>query len=372
MSVIFVLSHNPDPRMNKRINLLKSIYKTTLVFWNRKTVEIWNSVHTDIETKEISISAAYANPLKRIISTCMFAIEAIRYLIKSNSKFIYTENIDMLVICSFYSFFKKNKPRIIYEIADLHTMIIDEPKSLFKRILRTVLITIEKRLCCRYVDLLVLTSDKYYDIYFKEFFSKERILIIPNMPNLYAFSSYLRKVNGKFTVGFIGAVRYKTQMKILLKAAENCGINVLFAGAGLDDEIKNLCIEKQNVEYYGKYDFDSDIASLYGKCDCIYSVYDADLKNVRVALPNKLYEAIYCELPIIVAKGTYLAELVESMGIGVAVSHTDSIELEQVLTKLALDKSYYNSLVDACNKQKFNINIEPYNIQLKTAIEDLS
>lgn len=72
------------------------------------------------------------------------------------------------------------------------------------------------------------------------------------------------------------------------------------------------------------------------------------MNNVKVALPNKLYESILCELPIIVAKGTYLSELVEKMGVGVSVSHKDKNELKNVLTKLANDKSYYQSMVESC------------------------
>jgi len=123
------------------------------------------------------------------------------------------------------------------------------------------------------------------------------------------------------------------------------------------------------IEYYGKYDYDLEIAKLYGKIDCVFSVYDADMNNVKVALPNKLYEAIYCEIPIIVAKGTYLAELVEEMGVGIAVSHTDVAGLEKALKKLATDIEYYNSLVKACKEHKSEIDMSIYNEQLLNRIE---
>jgi succinoglycan biosynthesis protein ExoL len=367
MLITFVLSHIPDPRMNKRITLLKDKYQTSLVFWNRKTVDIWKQIHTDIERKEISIKANYTSPLKRIVPTCAFAIAAIKHLYKMNPKCLYTENVDMLVICSIYSFLKRGKPAIIYEIADLNKLIIDQPRSLVVNLLQKVIIYTEMRLC-RGVSLLVLTSERFYEIYYKNFFPKNKTLILPNMPNLQAFFSYKPKVSGKFTIGFIGVIRYKEQMKMLIKAAKKCQVNLLFAGTGLDDEIENLCKDIPNIKYYGKYDFDTEIASLYGKCDCIYSVYDADLNNVKVALPNKLYEAIFCELPIIVAKGTYLAALVKEMGVGIAVSHTDVNELIFVLEKLVKDKEYYNSFTSACRLHKQKINLEFYNTQLKNYI----
>lgn len=363
MSIVFVLSHTPDPRMNKRLNLFKGRFKTALVFWNRETVNIWRLVHTDIEYNEIRIKAAFTNPLKRIIPTCKFGIEAIKFLVKVNPKYIYTGNVDMLIICSIYSLFKKEKPKIIYEIADLNKLIIDEPNNIVKRLLKGILTYTEKRLC-RYITLLVLTSEKFYDVYFKNFFPINKVLIMPNMPILYPFSSYRPKSSGMFTVGFIGAVRYKEQMKLLIRVAEKSKIKVLFAGAGLEDDIERLCTGIQNIEFYGKYDYNTEIASLYGKCDCIYSVYDADLNNVKVALPNKLYEAIYCCLPIIVAKGTYLAELVDDMGVGVAVSHTDEKDLLTTLRKLSQDKEYYQSFVSNCKKHKEEINACSYDEKL--------
>lgn len=368
LNIVFVLSHTPDPRMNKRINLLKGIYNVSLVFWNRDSKDFWKTSRMDIESKEIKIKTIFTNPFKRFISTCRFTVKAIGYLRKKNPELIYTGNIDMLAVCCIYSFFKREKPKIIYEIADLHRFIIDDPKSAAKKMIRKLIILTEKILC-RYVNVLVLTSEKFYDTYFKNMYPKDKMIFMPNMPELHPFASYRPKTDGAFTVGFIGAVRYKEQMKMLIESAKKCGIKVLFAGAGIDDEIAKICAEDENIEYYGSYDYDSEIAGLYGRVDCVFSVYNADMNNVKVALPNKLYEAIYCEIPIIVAKGTYLAELVEKMGVGVAVSHNDAAELEEVLIKLSTDKGFYNSLAEVCQRHKDYIDLSIYNKQLLNRIE---
>ena len=86
--------------------------------------------------------------------------------------------------------------------------------------------------------------------------------------------------------------------------------------------------------------------------DCVYAVYNADVKNVRIALPNKLYEAIFCDLPIIVAKNTYLSDLVNEWNVGVAVDHKNPEELRLALSKLMKDQQYYNELRDECKKKR--------------------
>ena len=107
-----------------------------------------------------------------------------------------------------------------------------------------------------------------------------------------------------------------------------------------------------------RYDYEKEIALLYGKVDCVYSVYDADNPNVKIALPNKLYESIICELPIIVAKDTYLSELVQKWNVGVSVSHTDTIELIEVLKKYKNDKKYYGKYVEGCQNIKKYMDME--------------
>ena len=194
---------------------------------------------------------------------------------------------------------------------------------------------------------------------------------MPNTPDKEVFANYKKKSTGLFTVGFIGGIRYLEQMKLLVDACSIVGCNVLFAGAGgtTDDYLKitDYCKGKQNVEFYGKYNYSEEIAKLYGMVDCVYAVYDADNPNVRIALPNKLYESIICELPIIVAKNTYLEELVKYYNVGYSVSHHDVNDLVNVLKELATGKCHVSPL--SFEMAKEDIDINKYNKELKQIIE---
>lgn len=368
MKLTFLFSHSPDPRINKRISLLKLKYDTSIVYWNRSKSLKLNNVHDDIECIEISEHSESINPVKRIIPTIKFAISAIKHINKLKPDILYVGNIDMLLIAHLATIGRKDKVKFIYEIADLHRLIIDEPRNLIEGILKKIIVYLEK-IFCKKIDLLVITSEKFYDVYFNKLISREKVVVVPNTPNKDVFKLYKHKNNGKFTVGFIGVVRYKEQMKMLLRAAEKSNINVLFAGSEINDEIKSMCKNKNNVEYYGKYDYDKDIAQLYGKVDCIYSVYNADLNNVKIALPNKLYESILCQTPIIVSKDTYLSELVERMGVGVSVSHNSVDDLVSCLNKMSQDREFYNNMVINCSRNKGFIDTEYYNNTLKEKIE---
>ena len=370
IDIAFLLSHIPDPRLNKRIAYLKKSGNVSVVCWNRMNSEIWSAKDLDVNKIEIKIKAEYGQPLSRLYQTLKFVIAAKKELKTLKPRILYVCNFDMLILAFLYNLGRNNMTAIFYEVADLNSLIIDKHKGI-KRVIQWLVIFLERKIC-RKIDLLVITSEKFFDVYYKDFIEKSRVMFFPNMPELKPFACYKRKKEGVFTVGFIGFIRYKNQLKMLVDAAQNCNVKVFFAGTGLTSEIEDYCSGKKDVNYYGQYNYDNEIANLYGLVDCVYSVYDADLGNVKVALPNKLYEAIYCGLPIIVAKGTYLAELVENMGVGVAVSHKDQKELISALNKLSNDKDYYQTIVKNCEVQKNKINADYYREELLRIIMSLN
>ena len=249
---------------------------------------------------------------------------------------------------------------------------ITKPKKAIERIITTMLLQREKK-AFKNVDFLVVTSPKFYDIHYNALISKDKMLFIPNAPDVEVFKDY-RKHEGEFTVGFIGGIRYLQQMKMLVDAAGIVGCKVLFAGAGGTstdyEEIQAYCKGKDFVQFTGRYDYNTQIAGLYGMVDCVFAVYDADNPNVRIALPNKLYEAVYCELPIIVAANTYVAEIVEDWGVGVAAVHDSQESVDNAIQYL-MDPDNYLKCVVNCRKHKNEIDLKTYNGILKKRIATL-
>lgn len=353
MNVCFLLTHVPNPRMNKRIEVFKKTANTKVICTRRASQNIWEPSQ-DVEHIIFDIDLPSAKHIiKRCIVSQDFQKKALEKLEEIKPNIIYAEGLDTLIIAGKYK--KKNTVKIFFEVADLRENYIVRPKKLTGKIITDMLMRKERK-AFKNVDYLVVTSPKFYDIHYKELIPEERVLFIPNAPDAEVFKNYKKKEGGTFTIGFIGGIRYLKQMKMLVDAADEVGFNVLFAGAGGTsteyDEIKKYCEGKKNITFTGRYNYDMEIAGLYGKVDCVFSVYDADNPNVRIALPNKLYESIICELPIIVAKGTYVAEIVEQYGVGVSVSHENKEELEQVVRRMKDDLEYYLMFAQKCREYK--------------------
>ncbi len=353
MKVCFILTHVPNPRINKRIEVFKSVADTKVICTRRASQNIWEPTQ-EVEHIIFDIDLPSAKHIaKRYIVSQGFHKKALASLYEFKPNVLYVEGMDSLLIACQYK--KKNDVRIIYEVADLRENYLVKPKNYVERAITKALLHREEK-AFNNVDFLVVTSPKFYDMHYSTLIPKERMLFIPNMPDDEVFKEYKKKQGGRFTVGFIGGIRYLKQMKMLVDASIEVGFDVLFAGAGGTkaeyDEIRKYCEGKENIFFTGRYNYDTEIAELYGRVDCIFSVYDADNPNVRIALPNKLYESIICELPIIVAKGTYLAELVQDWGVGVVVSHKDINDLENIMRILVDKADFYNNIISNCKKMK--------------------
>lgn len=363
--ILLLVSHYPDPLINKRIEMLKEKYKVKVLYIKRGNK---NFVKIDgVDYKELSVSFANGKFFKRFFYLLKLKKEVKKIVIEFNPEYIYAFRLDMLLLIVYNGFSKR---KIIYEIADLHNMIINNSKNIIKVIIRKILYLTE-RTACKNIDVLSVTSEKFYDVYFEKFIPKEKMVFMPNIPDLKYFENYKKNTNKEFTIGFIGVVRYKKQMKMLIEAAEKTNTKVLFAGIANDDEIMNLTKTKKFVNYYGPYNYNEEISKLYSKCDCVYSVYDTKLNNVRYALPNKLYESIYCELPILVSDNTYLSEIVTDLNVGVSVKSDSVSDLIDKINMLKSDKKLYSEIVDNCKKSKNTIDMSIYNEDFLNKIDNI-
>lgn len=363
--IVFLRGQAPNPRFTKRLNLLKDKFEAVFAYWEKEPTLKSAFVMPNIRVNRIESEADTKNPMGRMKPYYDFRRKAYEVLVTERPDLIYAEALDVLDIACAYKRRKDPDVKIIYEIADLHRYIIDEPKSFKMRVIRRILREIDKR-NGKLVDTLVVTSEKFYDVYFSSFISKEKMLFIPNMPDTVPLQGYKpKKHDGVKTIGFIGRIRYINECKVLIQAANKAGWNVLFAGSELGNNgtIKKMC-EEYSCKYLGEFDFKSQIRDIYEQCDVVYSVYDSDMMNVRVALPNKLYESIFCELPIIVAKNTYLQELVERDGVGCAVNHDSVDELAELLMSFDSNQEMYNKMCENCRTHKSEIDENIYSAKL--------
>jgi len=349
--IVILLSHHPDPRMIRRAKtLLKIVDNVTMVFWERT---FNTSIPQEIQVKAIKASDPW-NWFGRILVDLKLFLISINYLLIKKPAIIYVSGIDMLPVGYFYKIFR-HRVKLILEVPDLPGGRFSNRKWI--KYLNNLINKIIKK-----ADLLVLTSPYFWDEYYKNVFPyPERVFIMENLPPKRLFQNFKPKSHEKLVIGWVGTVRYAKQIEMLFEGCKEWEdkVQIVIAGSGPDYEyIKRISKNYNNVEVTGSYNYEKDIADIYSKIDIMYSVYDADLYNVRVAIPNRLYEAIVCGLPIIVAKNTALSGLVKKYGVGFEVSHNDVNDLKALIGKIVENPSLLDSYRENALKIRDNFYYE--------------
>ena len=349
--VVILLSHIPNPRMLKRVQTLEECFAITLLYWDRQLQKSESfSINPKHSLRKVSVKAPQGKTVARIIPLMKFALSAIRVLKCEKPDVIHAANLDMLMIAVFYKNFYQSTLKIVYEVGDLPKYAFVDRVSSPRHVIAKTIQTIEKALVSG-ISKIVLTSPYFWERYYSLFVDEDKYLFIPNAPLKRVFSEYEKQVHESFTIGFIGSVRYVTQLKMLVDVVGevNNNASVLIAGSGPGyQEMVKYCENKEWVEIYGPYNYEREIVKLYQQVDCVYSVYDTSLDNVQIALPNRLYEAIVCELPIIAAEHTVLGEFIKENKIGATVKDDNKEDLKRVLSKWASDRDLMGYYAQNC------------------------
>jgi len=132
--------------------------------------------------------------------------------------------------------------------------------------------------------------------------------------------------------GFAGSVRYETITNFASILVKNFPQHEFhfFGNVQVCVKEKAEALEKyDNCYFHGRFKSPEDLPAIYSQLDFTLATYDTSYENVRYAEPNKIYEAVFFRTPIIVSKGTYLAEKANSMKLGFSV---DAMREQDVVT----------------------------------------
>lgn len=248
----------------------------------------------------------------------------------------------------------------IYEEGDLaHTYISN-------RFLRLLLEKLDLRVI-RKSRLTVFTSEGFLRYHYGKDVPNNTIVVSNRIDN--KVLNYERNIRiptslEHLSIGFVGKPRFKSVFNFVTVFCKNYPeFQFHFFGGPVLKEFEPLK-EYSNCFFHGSFITPDDLNDIYSKLDLVLSTYDVEFANVRYAEPNKLYEAIYFGTPIIVSKGTFLAEKTEELGVGYAIDPLNEEEvtnfikglsIKDVLSKISKTEAFPTSYCVNSNKCLFDI-----------------
>lgn len=134
-------------------------------------------------------------------------------------------------------------------------------------------------------------------------------------------------------IGFVGSVRFDSVYNFARVICHSFPQHEFHLYGNVVDEKFYQLKSCSNCFFHGPFSNPSDLPEIYSGIDVVLSTYDIRYENVKYAEPNKIYESIYFEVPIIVSAGTYLSERVSELGIGYSVNAMDDAEVISLISE---------------------------------------
>ena len=235
------------------------------------------------------------------------AIAAIRSYSKRGPRCVfYALSLDCLLIARL-----SGLRRGYYEVGDLRNA---EDRAWLARL--------AERILCRGLLGIVLTSRRFYDGFYRDrgILPRSRIHVIENkISQALASQRPLCKTisGGRLSIGLVGLLRYRRPLDLLLSfVRDRCETHVLecYGDGPLRGVVEGSACE--NVHYHGSFKNPEELPDIYARIDLNFAVYDSSSKNVRLAIPNKLFESAFFGVPIVCCCDTAVGALAGEWGIG--------------------------------------------------------
>lgn len=322
---VVIAPTDSQPRYHKRVTQLAKFCKVIVFAFNRG---YYNENTFPAEIPFFPLGRIKDGQyIRRIFRMAASVLKIRSYLKNAQNCFFYAMSFDCMIIARLCGL-KKG----FYEIGDLRNA------EGFGKIFSAL----EKRLLKDMLGL-VLTSRFFYDGFYKhkQLIPRQRVFIIDNRIN----PSLMHKrplekhiAQGRIAIGLVGLLRYWRPIELLLdfvkKRPESYVIECF--GDGILRELieSSVC---EHIRYHGSFRNPEELSDIYARIDLNYVVYDNSTKNVRLAIPNKLFESAFFGVPIICCQGTSVGRTAVEWQIGKTVRIDDQKNFERDL--LSVDRA---------------------------------
>lgn len=193
--------------------------------------------------------------------------------------------------------------------------------------------------------LTVMTSEGFVSFFFKNKIP-DNIIIQPNKLSVF-FQDVQRpqfnfKLNSdKLRFAYVGAFRYpNTVFRFANIIGEFYSQHEFhfYGESTFTNQVLSISEKYENVKHFGSFKNPDDLISIYNNLDVVVACYDIQSLNERIAEPNKLYEALFFNKPIIVSDNTFLSKKVEKLNCGYVIDASKDNNIKSFINSIKESK----------------------------------
>jgi glycosyltransferase involved in cell wall biosynthesis len=333
-----------DPRVKKIITSLSKKYSIFALGWNRDGVsqEKINNYMVKLELFKLKTSV-WKPSLMRIFTRLIlffppFWMWVFIKLLIYRPNVIHACDLDSILPCYIYKIlFRK---RLIFDIFDRYAMTFI-PKNF--RILCSTINFIEEFFSKHSDALIIAGGEKVLRTIEKK---PKYFTVLMNCPVdqlLDNSKSKSKFEDNDFKIVYTGGVRKDRSLVSVAEAIRGLSnIQLVIAGPIIDKSVFQEMQELPNVKYQGLLE-PLEALVLEESSDIMIALYDPTILWNNITLPNKLFEAMMCGVPII----TNVAhEIVNETRCGLNVEYDNVEKIKETILKLRYDPQLRKRLGD--------------------------
>lgn len=332
LKIIFIINSIEQQRCFKRIREFQANgYETCAYAFSRYAED---AKRKDLDN--VTILANYSNktPYRLRVGIIYNALKKVMTAHENELVIYYFFGLDLIMVALPLVW---RKP-YIYEESDLFHTYLGIPK------VATAAMEIMDKWIIRHSLLTVMTSEGFAEYHYGKGQLPEQVVFIPNRidPCIKEYkvlpldhdldTNHLR-------IGFLGVARSKSLADFTQYVIEKYPQHEMhFYGFFdvVDEHYFEFAKNNPKCHLHGRYRNPVDLPGIYSQIDLVVSTYSREEVNNIYLEPNKLYEAVYFQKPIIVTENTYVGRKVTGLGIGYEVNDCDLTSIDRLFANLTV------------------------------------
>jgi len=363
MFILMLLTNpfKPDPRVYEEAKtLVNAGYKVTIFCWDREGTYPEKEIIDGIYVKRIKKHSAYGNPISFLKGIIAFYLRAL--ILAKNEKYdiLHAHDFDTLPLGVLLK--KLHNSKLVYDAHDHYSSmikdVVPEPIPTIVRILEKILI--------RYTDGNIAATKDLGEAIFMPY----KYEIIMNAKNLNDFHipydeivNFRQKINpnNKFLIVYIGILKLWTPLPYIIEAVKRLDNVLLLIGGDGPHKAQILEMIKgyKNIKYIGWVN-KNEIPIYTCASDVIILPSNPNKEYTRVAVGNKIMEALAAGKPIIAGKNTAGERIVRECNAGLICEFGDVdclVEKIKILMENKDLRERYGKNARKCAEEKYNWDI---------------
>ncbi len=355
-----------DHRVHKTCLLLGEMnYDVTLV--GRKLNTSFH-VNRNYKTKRFKL---FFN--KKFLFYAEYNIRLFVFLLFKKADLLVSNDLDTLP-----ANFIASKIKRVPLIYDSHEYFTEVPELIKRQRIKKIWQYIEKKIVTR-LNFGITVNESIAEIYTNKynipFYAIKNVPSINNLTNNFdktvslPFSDEL-----KYILLYQGSLNIGRGLEKLIKAMKllNNRYVLFIIGIGdIENELKKE-VKTHNLSdriiFFGKIPFEN-LKQITAKAHLGFSIEENLGLNYYYALPNKIFDYIHAEVPIICSDFPEMKKIIETYNIGISVSVKDEYHLAELINNALSNKEQYLFWKENCKIAKKELNWEIEKEKLKKIIE---